>query len=83
MQLYLDFVFLVISEPSLGNSFSLKAKSCSNNTLTPAPSGSTMQSSPRPSDTMMAPGGLMMQPSPRPSSSPGGSMTQPSPSPSR
>ncbi len=48
-----------------------------------SPSGSMMQSSPRPSDTMMAPGGSMMQPSPRPSSSPGGSMMQPSPSPSR
>jgi hypothetical protein len=37
MQLYLDVVFLVISEPRLDNSFSLKAKSCANNTLTPDP----------------------------------------------
>gem|GEM_PF-5189532 len=31
MQLYLDVVSLVISKSSLDNSFSLKAKSCSNN----------------------------------------------------
>ena len=30
MQLYLDVVFLVISEPKLDAGFSLKAKSCSN-----------------------------------------------------
>ena len=36
MQLYLDVVSLVISKSSLDNSFSLKAKSCSNNTLTPS-----------------------------------------------